>query len=115
MEPRRTARHHQLGTQAGRQVPLRDLAVSTLREVDPPAAAPVDTAPVAMAPAVMAPEVVVPVAVDPEAMTPVGMALGADPEVSQLVAGVVPRVETLMTPLRVRPAWGCRTLRIRPE
>ena len=89
--------------------------VSIPKEVDPPVAAPVDTAPVAVAPVAMAPEVVVPVAVDPEATAPVGTALGADPEVSPLVAGAVPQVETRTTPLRVRPVWGCRTLRIRPE
>ena len=88
--------------------------VSILKEVDPPVAAPVDT-PVAVAPVAMAPEVVVPVAVDQGATAPVGTALGVDPEVSRLVAGAVPQVETRMTPPRVRPAWGCRTLRIRPE
>ena len=104
MGPRRTARHHRSGTQAGHQVPLRDPVVSILKEADPSAAAPVDTAPVAVAPVAMVPEAVAPVAVAPGAMAPVGTALGADPEASRLVAGVVPQVETLMTPPRARPA-----------
>ena len=68
----------------------------------------------AVAPVAMVPEAVAPVAVVPGATAPVGTALGADPEVSRLVAGAVPQVETRMTPPRVRPVWGCPTLRIRP-
>ena len=107
-------RHHRSGTQEGRQVPLRDPVVSILKEADPSAAAPVDTAPVAVAPVAMVPEVVAPVAVVPGVMAPVGAALGADQGVSLLVAGAVLRVETQTTPPRVRPVWGCPTLRIRP-
>ena len=88
--------------------------VSILKEVDPPAAAPVDTAPVAVAPVAMVPEAVAPVAVALGVMAPVGTTLVVGQGVSLLVVGAVLRVETQTTPPRVRPVWGCPTLRIRP-
>ena len=107
-------RHRRSGTQEGRQAHLWDLVVSIPKEADPQAAAPVDTAPVAVAPVAMVPVAVAPVAVAPGAMAPVGTTLVVGQGVSLLVAGAVLRVETQTTPPRVRPVWGCPTLRIRP-